>query len=272
MGMFGGIFDDMKSQLNQAVDDIKKQVQPLATPKHFCPSCGSKLADNQKFCSECGASVAEVDSAPQPVPDLKEACVIPSKSNKDGDLIKCPACGAPVKGMDSKCPECGYEFRNRSASKSIADFFDYYYKATPSEKAGIVKTFPIPNSREDLLSFLIMGIGNIKGLTIEERNTYLNRDISIASVFAGGKSEGVRDLQYREQEIAAWRAKVRQVIDMGKLLFKDDETIVLLNKYDAQLTKEQKKLPPMALLAIIAGVLFGLLLMMTLVLYLVGGE
>lgn len=46
------------------------------------------------------------------------------KSNKLGDVAKCPACGALVESFSTKCADCGHEFRNIEASKSIIKFFE----------------------------------------------------------------------------------------------------------------------------------------------------
>lgn len=42
-----------------------------------------------------------------------------SKSNKFGDVRKCPACGAFVPAMAVSCAECGYEFTGLEASSSV---------------------------------------------------------------------------------------------------------------------------------------------------------
>ena len=34
------------------------------------------------------------------------------KSEKFGDVRKCPSCGAMLQSFQTKCDECGYEFRN----------------------------------------------------------------------------------------------------------------------------------------------------------------
>jgi len=219
----------------------------------FCVKCGNQLAENQKFCIKCGTAVS--GAAPQQA--------APAKSNKDGDVIKCPSCGAPVSPLDGKCPECGHEFRNRSATKSVSDFFEHYKSANPSEKAAIIRAFPVPNTREDILTFLTMGIGNTKSLTFGEENAYRKSDdISFKSQLMGGGKEGTIALRARQQEIAAWRAKVQQVIDMGKLLLKDGESQALLQKYEQQLQKERKKLPPRVklVIGIAAAILFFILL------------
>jgi hypothetical protein len=46
------------------------------------------------------------------------------KSDKLGDVKKCPACGAISQSFSTKCSDCGNEFRNIEASQSIIKFFD----------------------------------------------------------------------------------------------------------------------------------------------------
>lgn len=42
----------------------------------------------------------------------KSAQLSAPKSEKFGDVRKCPACGAMVQSLMTKCPECGHEFVN----------------------------------------------------------------------------------------------------------------------------------------------------------------
>lgn len=47
------------------------------------------------------------------------------KSNnpsKNGNIVKCPSCGAPVKAGALRCEECGYEFRNVNANHTTEKF------------------------------------------------------------------------------------------------------------------------------------------------------
>lgn len=46
------------------------------------------------------------------------------KSEKLGDVKKCPACGAITESFVSKCADCGTEFQNLNATESITKFFD----------------------------------------------------------------------------------------------------------------------------------------------------
>ena len=46
------------------------------------------------------------------------------KSDKLGDVKKCPACGSIAQSFASKCADCGTEFRNIDASQNITKFFE----------------------------------------------------------------------------------------------------------------------------------------------------
>lgn len=46
------------------------------------------------------------------------------KSDKLGDVKKCPACGAIAESFATKCSDCGNEFRNIEASGSVIKFFE----------------------------------------------------------------------------------------------------------------------------------------------------
>jgi len=46
------------------------------------------------------------------------------KSDRLGDVKKCPACGAIAESFATKCSDCGTEFRNIEASGSIIKFFE----------------------------------------------------------------------------------------------------------------------------------------------------
>jgi DNA-directed RNA polymerase subunit M/transcription elongation factor TFIIS len=160
------------------------------------------------------------------------------KSNKDGEVLKCPSCGAPVDAFALKCPECGHEFRNRSASRSVTEFFEQYRKADIEERAYIVQAFPVPNTREDIFAFLTMGIGNTKALGINERNSYGTP--SFREMFTGGENAGRKSLRTREHEIKAWQAKVQQTIEMGRMLFTDNVSQSIFQKYEKQLRSNSK--------------------------------
>ena len=148
------------------------------------------------------------------------------KSDKFGDVRKCPACASILQSFQTKCDDCGHEFRNVEAVGSSQKLFDLLQAATlrnskalsdlehqknerlaalsqkhnsdgalvkifagksraenqeeeredlireldhgrmnieksiQKEKANIIKNFPVPNSKEDLLELLAMATSN----------------------------------------------------------------------------------------------------------------
>lgn len=102
------------------------------------------------------------------------------KSNKLGDVRKCPACGAIVQQYQGLCPECGYAFEGVSAnstmralaakideisqrydnknfhSGTIEDANDVWEhnKKKHQAIANAIKTSPIPTTKADLFEFI----------------------------------------------------------------------------------------------------------------------
>lgn len=166
------------------------------------------------------------------------------KSNKYGDVRKCPTCGAMVESFQTKCPECGYEFKNVEVVHSAQKLFDLLQgaemrkaerisqhnneknqrleelsrkhndarskasffakknlgedqdeeredlirelndeknnleKVSMDEKANIIKNFPIPNAKEDLLELLAMATSNAydnDGIIGKEEEVWLQK-------------------------------------------------------------------------------------------------
>ena len=148
------------------------------------------------------------------------------KSDKFGDIRKCPACGAILQSFQTTCTDCGYEFKNVQAVQSAQKLFnqlqsvelrktekisqheiektrrldelsrrhnsdsslvkvlggkkrheiqdeeredlirelnrhlDVIEKDALSEKRNIIRNFPVPNSKEDLMELLAMATSN----------------------------------------------------------------------------------------------------------------
>ncbi|MCF0186440.1 MAG: hypothetical protein HUJ98_08135, partial [Bacteroidaceae bacterium] len=85
------------------------------------------------------------------------------KSNKHGDLRKCPNCGTAIPPLVAKCPECNFEFRNVGVSNFIQDFLNKIQKAEGGrrETEAIIENYPIPNSKDDLFEMLSIILSNI---------------------------------------------------------------------------------------------------------------
>ena len=61
----------------------------------------------------------------------------------------------------TNCPTCGYELRGVRTANSIQDFAKKIENC-PSEKRMIelIRNFPIPNTKEDILEFMILASSN----------------------------------------------------------------------------------------------------------------
>lgn len=120
----------------------------------YCLKCGKPHDDNSKYCSSCG----------QPL--------IPDQSRKNdsrqqdfaGKIVKCPSCGEKIQSFTAKCPTCGHEFRGIDSTDSIKEL-SHKLESVSSEsaKADLIRTFPIPNTKEDIFEFMILASTNIKG-------------------------------------------------------------------------------------------------------------
>lgn len=167
------------------------------------------------------------------------------KSEKYGDVRKCPACGAIVPSMAAKCPKCGYEFTNVEANSStrllmqkIDEIQAQYAELTANvdnkdestirtrgyqvkrqlndRTAQLIQNFPIPNTREDLIEFLTLCIGNSKADSIM--------------------------LDGNDPVTPAWRKKLQQVIAKVKVALPNDQQAQeLIEEYEGKRENSKKK-------------------------------
>ena len=187
------------------------------------------------------------------------------KSNKEGNLKKCPSCGAPVPSLSLKCSECGHEFRNTEATQSAKDFYKHLKSAKIEERATIISDYPIPNNKEDLIEFISISVGNSRELSIEERNSY------VINVWNGKKNP---QITMRDNEIKAWQGKAEAAIMKAKLLFSDNSSILQhLKKFEEQFeenrthvqkaqNKKTKTSGTIMLLMMLIFIVYGIIMMM----------
>ena len=118
--------------------------------KH-CTNCGQNLTGGVKFCSNCGVAVEVATNYRQ------------RQQEWAGKLIKCPLCGEDIPSFTANCPACGHELRGVNSTNSIKEFAIKIENATTDKmKASLIRTFPIPNTREDILEFMILASTNIE--------------------------------------------------------------------------------------------------------------
>jgi hypothetical protein len=156
------------------------------------------MDDGVKFCPSCGTQAGGgVVSAPKPAME------------KVGNIRKCPACGAEVPAMTAVCPSCGHEFSNVKVASSVQTFFeklDTVY--SDKEKISLIKSFPVPNAKEDLLEFIIMASSRI-----EHINTAQTIGVSYLRACTLGIWKGPIVNQYN----IAWRNKLKECYTKAKI-------------------------------------------------------
>lgn len=77
------------------------------------------------------------------------------KSNKLGDVKKCPACGAMVQSYQGVCPECGYAFEGMDANSAVKELSSLLQKTSEQDKMEkLIDTYPIPMEKAALLAFI----------------------------------------------------------------------------------------------------------------------
>jgi hypothetical protein len=178
----------------------------------------------------------------------------PPKSDKFGDMKKCPSCGSTVGSFLAKCSDCGFEFSNVEATGSTQRLYQELMRVEEEErnrkenkegkglrsltsfimgddsdplaeaqlngrifkrKISVVSMFPVPNTKTDILEFLSMALSE------------------------GGKKIGgfFSTMSLEEKDyIRAWRAKAEQVVIKARFSLKEDKKLLdEINAYAKQL-------------------------------------
>ena len=87
-----------------------------------------------------------------------------------GVITKCPNCGAQIEAFQARCPACGFAISGveEGGSAALKNFLDKYKKLeTYWKKADMVKTFPLPNTVEDIIEFTLFASQQIRAISRE---------------------------------------------------------------------------------------------------------
>lgn len=224
----------------------------------FCINCGQELVEGTKFCYNCGAK----NEVPQNSSSQRKIVY-------DGVIHKCPNCGETLNSFVLTCPSCGYEIRsveNISYVKQLALKLEkidserpaleesnaltqiigmyrgmYLVSNTDKQKISLIKSFAIPNTKEDILEFVILASSNIDTKVYGfDRNT----------------------ISPTEREISdSWYAKMEQAYQKAQIMFHDSEEHNYISKlYESkkqEIHKEKRKRAK-----ILAGIIGGLIAML----------
>lgn len=199
----------------------------------YCPNCGTKLVDGDVFCGNCGKRIETVAAPCEPVFSQApaEESESPAKEKKPKSAItRCPACGEIVDKDAVICPSCGYGIRD-VADGSIAllsqklDLIESKrpqkrkkdekdtISATDERKISLIRSWPIPNNKDDLIEFAAMASGNC----IAPPNMYRTAEDALAD---------------------AWRSKFDQAYAKAEHLFGDSEDFALIKDLKTDIQKK----------------------------------
>ena len=167
------------------------------------------------------------------------------KSDKFGDVKKCPACGSIIQSFTAICADCGHNFSNVNAVSSVSKLYEQLQMVESEErnrkvessglmdkftanaatndsnmeqrvikrKAGVVSGFPVPNAKEDILEFLSMAVPE-----------------------AGKKPNFLMMLTASGALYKAWHSKAEQVIMKARFSLKEDKRLLEeINNYAKEL-------------------------------------
>lgn len=214
----------------------------------FCMNCGQQLPEDAKFCSNCGAATGEVKSE-----------TAQRKIVYDGEVHKCPNCGEIVDSFVLNCPSCGHEFRSAASTSLVQELASKLeameqqqeprkrrtikdellrtnnLSKTDEQKISLIRSFVIPNTKEDILEFIILASSNINVELYGESNLTPENEVLKA----------VSD---------AWIAKFEQAYRKAQFSFSETPTFtqikeVYINKTN-EINKQKKKKTLVPLLAL----------------------
>lgn len=229
-----GLFDKIKG----ATEGIfsKKHTNETNESIAFRAKCGAPLQKGACFCSKCGSSVE-----PANITENTET----RTTTYTGEILKCPNCGETLNSFAVNCPTCGYELRHTNAADSIKTLSEKLEKieshrhssigstfskmfnqvsSLDEQKINLIRNFAIPNTKEDVLEFVILAAANI----------------DVKTYSAGQTKAAQRELS------DAWLAKLEQAYQKAQLMFPSSPEFQniesIYNQKLKQIKKEKRKI------------------------------
>ena len=232
----------------------------------FCKSCGKPIEQSGSSAAGC--------TPPQTEETFSHKQHTERKTVYEGQLHKCPNCGELLDAFRSHCPSCGYEIRDARSSSSVRELAqklerieaermapieekkslmkmvfgkdfkeedeleeaqERFDEQKRQQKANLIVNFSVPNTREDILEFMILASSNI--------------DVK----------KGIDD-----EVSKAWISKLDQVYEKAKLLMGNKPSFTQI-KYIYDRKKAQIKNRKFKGLAIACFIVGGYILMMSFV-------
>lgn len=238
----------------------------------FCVKCGKQLAEGTRFCTGCGTPVggeAENDGTKR-------------VQKFEGEIRKCPNCGTVLESFQAVCPSCGFELRGdvkvassvQKLMDKIAEIERTREEVAPVESsftstkiqlnasktdvsiANVIKVFPVPNTIEEILEFVMLASSNI------DSSVLVNR---IARATKGSPSEVAGQNAISE----AWLSKMNQMYKKASMSFasspKFQEVKIIYDEKIDEIKKTKKRALFLNPLSISFEVMFVLLIILSII-------
>lgn len=216
----------------------------------FCSNCGGELPEGVKYCPHCGAPSANGTGQ--------------REVKYEGKIHKCPNCGETLGAFVAVCPSCGYELRGVSASSAVSAFARKIEelehpsgmqrgnlrainkmgaRARSKQIISLIRNFVIPNTKEELLEFLILASSNIN---MERYDT---------SRMVSGMEKEISD---------AWESMFEQAYKKAQISFGNTTDFSLFssvyNEKKEKIEKQQKKSKVKSTLSWVLLLVFSILM------------
>lgn len=228
----------------------------------FCINCGQELAKGSKFCANCGKAVTGENTTSQ------------RKTVYEGNLHKCPNCGEVLNSFVTNCPTCGHEIRDTQGVSSVrqlamkleqleakrpqkkgTNIFVQTFgggvqlQSIDEQKIDLIRNFSIPNTKEDVLEFIVLAAANI--------------DLKVYGLDSGR----YQMLDPARRELSdAWLSKLEQADQKAEIMFgQTQEYISMRNVYEKKMNaiKRAKHQIVWLLVGVFGGIflMFGFVLL-----------
>lgn len=197
----------------------------------FCINCGQRLPDGAKFCSKCGTSINSNSNTSR-------------QQEWAGQLIQCPSCGEILRSFEPVCSFCGYEIRNAKANNSMLELSQKLAQAkSDDERIIYIRSFPIPNTKEDIIEVMTLSASNMVDNYQEEISQawqmLFERAYQKAEIMFGDSPEIQKSREYFESNIQ--KIRIMQQQKQKEIHFRQLEQAKKEKNNERKLIKKEKR-------------------------------
>lgn len=233
--------NDIPVQQSSEIPPIPNSQSPK---NRYCSNCGAKLNDSEKFCHNCGMAIGMASQQTSFTHSTHTSTGNYTSRVQEfaGTVLKCPNCGNVISSLDAVCSACGMHITGKAASWSVQKFSDALmeiekvktvenkgglfaqigyeervqnaYASYYSQKLTLIRTFPIPNTVEEIYELMMLAVTNI--------------DVKISKNTLWNKMENSRSSAKEVSD--AWIQKMRQAYQKAFISFPNDPVFSYIQK------------------------------------------